>query len=317
MNKSLSPRIIVLYGGVGPERDISLISGKAVMQALEDYRDLPVLGVKLDTGHVPDTLDPATDVVLPVLHGKFGEDGVMQRELAEAGFIFCGSDSRSSELCMDKARAKALLEENGVPVVPGLTFGKDFGFSAEEIVTILGESIVAKPVANGSSIGLCLIDGVEPLESLLEEKKDDLSEWLLEQRVFGREFSIGVLDGKAMGIVEIIVPEGRVYDYEQKYYRDDTRYECPAAVSPRITRELQDYAEQAFAICNCQDYARIDFLWDAKSDERYCLELNTIPGMTPSSLLPKSAGAVGLDFRQLLTRMMAPAITRYRERSMR
>ena len=314
MDKKALPRIVVMYGGVGAEREISLISGKAVLEALKGYRGLPVIPVELKNDHLPKKINPATDIVLPVLHGQFGEDGTMQQELEDAGIIFCGSDARSSALCMDKGRTKALLEEHGIPVVPGLNCSEDFKLPAEEIVSILGSSIVAKPVGMGSSIGLQLLDGAEQIVAFLRKKDDQYGEWLLEQRIFGREFSVGVLHGKAMGVVEIVVPEGRVYDYEQKYYREDTDYQCPANIDLHVADELQHYAEHAFSICGCRDYGRVDFLWDQRTDCRYCLELNTIPGMTPTSLLPKSAGAVGLDFERLLLKMMDPAIARFRER---
>jgi D-alanine-D-alanine ligase len=312
-NQSL-PRIAVLYGGVGSEREISLISGKAVLKALQGYTEHPVLAMQLDTDHLSGEMRPATDIVLPVLHGEFGEDGTMQRELETAGFEFCGSDARSSALCMDKERTKALLEEKGIPVVPGYGYTGTPELNEKEIISILGECIVAKPVAMGSSIGLCLLTGVDQLSGFLNEKASDPGGWLLEKRIFGREFSVGVLEGKAMGVVEIEVPEGRVYDYEQKYYRQDTRYHCPADLTAEVTRRIQDYAERVFSICGCRDYARIDFLLETETDNWFCLELNTIPGMTPSSLLPKSAGAMGMDFRQLLLRMLAPAITRFKKR---
>lgn len=314
MEEQSVPRIAVLYGGIGSEREISLISGKAVLKALEGYAEHPVLGVQLDVDDLPDEMRAATDIVIPVLHGEFGEDGAIQRELDAAGFVFCGSDAQSSALCMDKERTKALLEEDEIPVVPGYGYIGKPEIPEEEIISILGEYIVAKPVAMGSSIGLRLLKGADQLSGFLKEKACDPGGWLLEKRIFGREFSVGVLEGRAMGIVEIEVPEGRVYDYEQKYCREDTRYHCPADLNPEVTRRVQDYAERVFSICGCRDYARIDFLLETVSDDWFCLELNTIPGMTPSSLLPKSAGAVGLDFRQLLLRMMAPAITRFRER---
>ena len=314
MDKKALPRIVIMYGGVGAEREISLISGKAVLDALKGYRGLPVIPVELKTDQLPKKINPATDIVLPVLHGQFGEDGAMQQELEDAGIVFCGSDARSSALCMNKARTKALLEENGVPVVAGLSCDKDLELSAGEIVSMLGPSIVAKPVGMGSSIGLQLLDGAEQIARFIREKDEQFGGWLLEQRIFGREFSVGILHGKAMGVVEIVVPEGRVYDYEQKYYRDDTDYQCPANIDLHVADELQHYAERAFAICGCRDYARVDFLWDQRTDCRSCLELNTIPGMTPTSLLPKSAGAVGLDFEGLLLKMMEPAIARFRER---
>lgn len=307
------PNIVILYGGTGVERNVSLVSGRAVMAGFNFDISHKVTGIRLEKNCLPSELNPASDVVLLALHGEYGEDGEIQRELEAKGFQFSGSDSLSSALCMNKVKTKETLREKGIPVVPGMTFsGK--GLNTQQVIDELGKRIIAKPVSMGSSVGLELLEGRDEIRCFLESEKNLQQVWLLEKRIFGREFSVGVLDSRSMGIVEIILPENRVYDYEQKYHRDDTRYECPAQLSEHDTQLVKQYAERVFSACGCRDYARIDFLYDTGDGQWYCLELNTLPGMTPTSLLPKSAGACGLTFEDLLLRMISPAIGRHNQR---
>lgn len=315
-DKSNQPRVVVLYGGVGPERDVSLVSGRAVMQSVQDSFPWEITGLELNVRILPPEICAERDVVLPVLHGEFGEDGQVQQLLENAGVEYCGCDARSSQLCMDKHATKLAWSRVGIPVVESVTIrsSKWGEYTEQQILGVLGNSIVIKPVGMGSSVGLQLIETPTELTSFLDSPQYRQQDWLLERRIKGREFSVGVLSGKAMGIVEIKVPEGRVYDYEQKYHRDDTVYECPACLSKAQTTFVQRLAEEAFVACGCRDCARIDFLYETMTDRWYALELNTLPGMTPTSLLPKSAAAAGFDFRNLLIQMIEPAVKRFLNR---
>ncbi len=311
------PRIVVLYGGVGPEREVSLVSGQAVLKGLLGKCPYEVKGIELFEKALPSDLQAKRDVVLLVLHGEFGEDGQVQALLEQAGIHYGGCDSSCSILCMDKAVTKRIWSDAGLPIVPGIVLpsAEHTKEVTSEVIEKLGHDLIVKPVDMGSSVDLHLFDHKEGFEAFLERAEVRAQRWLIERRIRGREFSVGILNGFAMGIVEIKVPVGRVYDYEQKYHRNDTVYECPASISEESTAHLKQLAERAFDACGCRDYARIDFLYDPESDQWFCLELNTLPGMTPTSLLPKSGFADGYDFSGLLLKMIEPAVLRFSGKS--
>jgi len=298
--------IHVLYGGCSAERDVSLASGRAVIGALTTT-GLPMRATVLDAQALPAALDPASEVVLPVLHGTFGEDGGLQHLLEQAGIAYAGCDSASSRLCMDKVATKERVAAAGVPVIPGAAFEVACAGSAV-LPSGLEPPLVLKPRCEGSSVGLHMIDDAAHLECVLGALAPGA--WMAERRVQGRDMTVGILDGAAMGVVEII-PAGGVYDYQHKYTAGMTRYRYPAHIDEALSARLRADAERAFAACGCRDFARIDFLV-TESGEHFFLEINTLPGMTETSLLPKSASCVGLDFAGLVQRMVAPAFERFR-----
>ncbi len=305
MSVSSTPFITVLCGGCSSEREVSLVSGRAVAEALAQSFDTRLR--VLETDAVPTDLDPAQTVIFPALHGTWGEDGTLQTELEQRGFAYAGCDPESSARCMDKVQTKSFAHLAGIPVVDEIVFEGATAPRAETIISRLGESLVLKPVDEGSSVGLHMVEGVAQLEAALGDIKT--GRWMIEPRVRGREFAVGVLEGKAMGIVEI-KPEGGVYDYAHKYTAGSTRYEFPASLSESQTAHMRHAAEAAFSACLCRDFARVDFMTD-ENDAMFLLEVNTIPGLTPTSLLPKSASCVGLDFPALARRMAEPALARW------
>jgi D-alanine-D-alanine ligase len=208
---------------------------------------------------------------------------------------------------MDKSRTKDAVAARGVGVVPGITFHAGAKPTADHVVEKLGESLVVKPNNEGSSVGLALTTSRAELATKLESITS--GSWLIEQRVVGREFSIGVLRGKAMGVVEIR-PKSGVYDFTSKYTKGLTEYFAPAPLDPATTAAAQHAAEAAFAACGCRDYARVDFMLSAKL-ELYLLEINTLPGMKETSLLPMSARCAGLDFTGLVRELVLPALERF------
>ncbi|MCG8528794.1 MAG: D-alanine--D-alanine ligase [Opitutales bacterium] len=308
MNK---PSITVVYGGVGPEREVSRVSGREVFEALRNELGDQVSVLEIDSESFPESLRPEKGIVFPVLHGDFGEDGAFQSMLEERHFIFCGTGSEGCQTCIDKAESKRIVSSLGYPIVGGLVFNSREEIDSAQVVETLGDHLVVKPVGKGSSVGLQFVEGAENLAQISKDLDKDLSPWLIERRVSGREFSIGVLNGKAMGVVEIIVPEDSHYDYQQKYHSDSTEYVCPAKVSSEETEEVQRRALHIFEACGCQDFARIDFMRCSDLKEWCFLEVNTHPGMTPSSLLPKSASVHGFDFASLVVEMCQPALKRF------
>jgi D-alanine-D-alanine ligase len=301
----MTPVIAVFAGGTSAEREVSLGSGRASAIALA--RSFPTRLFHVNAAEIPAGVDPARHVVFSTLHGTFGEDGGMQRLLDAAGVHYAGCDAASSLLTMDKSRTKQAVAARGVNVVPGVTFDAKTKPTADEVIAKLGDNLVVKPNNEGSSVGLALVSNRAELVAKLSAIT--AGSWLIEQRIVGREFSIGVLRGKAMGVVEIR-PKSGVYDFTSKYTKGLTEYFAPAPLDAATTKAAQQAAETAFAACGCRDYARVDFMLSAKP-ELYLLEINTLPGMKETSLLPMSARCAGLDFTGLVRELVLPALQRF------
>ncbi len=308
MNVPKGIRVVVLGGGVSSERTISLASSRAVFDAVRKFA--PASWVDVTGRQLPVGLDPEHDVIFPVLHGSFGEDGAIQELLEGAGFVYAGCDARASALCMDKVRTKEVAEQAGVPVAPHCVFISDGVPAWEDVVqTVRSENLVLKPRAEGSSVGLHFIAS----ENTWREQTRSLGvgEWMVEPLITGNDYTVGLLEGAALGVVGIF-PDGGHYDYEHKYTAGRTRYEVPAQLSPAITDALRDAAARLFQALGARDFARADFL--LQGEHFTLLEMNTIPGLTATSLLPKSASVCGLDFVPLVQRMLRPAFRRHLQR---
>lgn len=299
------PKIAVLSGGFGAERDVSLASGQALADALE--QDFLVDLIDLREAALPSELDPSNTVVFPVVHGTFGEDGTLQMLLEEKGFSYAGSNRSSSRLCMDKGRTKAKVEEVGVNGAPDLFFQDPKTVDIEKVLSGLGSDLVIKPIDQGSSVALFVINGEEDLKDALSRIQE--GNWMVEKRIFGREVTVGVLQGDSMGIVEVI-PDGGVYDFKRKYSAGATEYRYPAVLQLEIENELKIKAELVFEHCGCRDFARVDFIV-CEDGHSHFLEINTLPGLTSTSLLPKSASCSGYDFHSLAKRLVEPAVDRF------
>ena len=301
-----SPIIAVFAGGTSAEREVSLGSGKACAIALA--RSFPTQLFEINANALPAGLDRARHLVFSTLHGTFGEDGGMQRLLDAAGVNYAGCDAASSALTMDKTATKNAVAAGGLKVIPGVTFSAAEKPTADQLVAKFGEHVVVKPNDEGSSVGLNIVGSRADLARVLEGVTKGT--WIVEQRIFGSELAVGVMNGRAMGIVEIR-PKSGVYDYESKYTKGKTDYLAPAPLEPALTATIQAAAETAFAACGCRDYARVDFMLSSKN-ELYLLEINTLPGMKETSLLPMSARCAGLDFTGLVRELVTPALTRFR-----
>jgi D-alanine-D-alanine ligase len=296
--------IVVLCGAVSPERDVSLRSGRAVAGVLPGSRL-----VELDVNALPEWLDGERHVVLPVIHGDYGEDGAVQADLAARGIPFAGCDAAASRLCIDKVATKQAMRAAGVPAIPEVAFTGEAKPSAAALVRELGPRVVLKPADKGSSVGLFVCaDEAEVAAALAAIPAT--GRWMAERRLTGRELSVGLLEGRAMGVVEI-VPLTGVYDYRNKYTKGSAEYRFPAPLEPPTTAAIQRAAEALFAAGGCRDFARADVFLEPDGNF-YFLEINTMPGMTETSLMPKSATCVGLDFSALVRRMLAPARQRAR-----
>ena len=303
-------KIIVIYGGVGPERDVSLRSGISISNALEN--SYCVERVRLDCTQLPKSIDPERVIVFPALHGSFGEDGTLQKAMENLGIIFCGSDSSASGLCMNKYATKKVAHKLGLMTPKGIYFSGQKIPPADKFIEELGQSLVVKPNNMGSSIGLYLTDHRSELGVTLSQINE--GNWIVEERIDGRELTVGILNGKALGIVEVTSKSG-VYDYSAKYTQGASNYIYPAKLDYTVSRRIKEAAEQLFSKCGCRDFARIDFILDGSNP--YLLEINSLPGLTETSLLPKSASCEGYNFNQLAVELVSSALNRFSMRDLK
>jgi D-alanine-D-alanine ligase len=293
--------VTVMLGGPSAEREVSLLSGTAVADALSS---LGHRVCKLDPRTEDWSLDTTTDVVFLALHGTYGEDGVVQARLEDCGVPYTGCDSHSSRLAFDKVVTKRLCMESGVPTAPFEVI------RSPRAVWPAGwkPPVVLKPVRQGSSVGLQFVDRIEDWPAALEAALGFDSEVLMEERISGRETTVGILGGEALPIVEIR-PKLGGYNYANKYTAGATEYLCPAPLAADGTVRIQAAALGAFHAVGGRDYGRVDVMV-RQSGEPVVLEVNTLPGMTATSLFPKAAAAAGLGFAELCQRMIDLALDR-------
>jgi D-alanine-D-alanine ligase len=305
MNKNF--KIVVLAGGVGPEREISNRTGKALSEALK--KNFQVELIELTEEQLPTGINPEECIVFPAIHGTFGEDGRLQKMLEGRGINYSGSDSQSSRLCMDKFESKKAVAKSGVRVAPDVVFHHPSEVNIPEVLSSLGQDLIIKPTDQGSSVALYVLHGEEELRNTLNQI--DPGNWMVEKRIFGREVTVGILGDCSMGIVEVI-PKGGVYDFERKYSSGSTEYRYPAVLDCEIENEVKSFALDSFRACGCRDFARVDFII-CEDGHAHFLEVNTLPGLTETSLLPKSASCSGYNFEQLSNQLLLPALDRFNE----
>jgi D-alanine-D-alanine ligase len=303
--------ITVMLGGPGAEREISLRSGAGVVKAL---RSLGHTVFEIDPKTPDWVLPPETDVVcLAPLHGTYGEDGTVQRQLEKLGALYTGCDAESSRIAFDKVLTKKRCLEAGVPTAKFLVVNSEKTPWPEN----WQPPLVVKPVRQGSSVGLQFVERIEDWQNALAEALKFDSEVLVEEKIAGRETTVGILAGQPLPIVEVR-PKAGSYDYRNKYTAGCTEYFCPADFDAATTKWIQDAALGAFQAVGGRDYARVDVMVRkveqagclSHSCEPVVLEVNTLPGMTETSLLPKAAAAAGLNYAQLCQRMVDLALKR-------
>jgi D-alanine-D-alanine ligase len=299
--KTRNEKVAVLMGGPSAEREVSLRSGAACSAALRraGWRvyDVDVRGPEF-------VLEPDTAVAFLALHGTFGEDGTLQRLLEERRVAYTGCGAQASSDCFDKIRAKGIFLEARVPTPKCEVLTPA---SVREVT--LEVPYVVKPARQGSSVGISVVRESGQLAAALEEAFRFDDRVLAEEFVDGRELTVGILGVEALPVVEVR-PKSGFYDYSSKYTVGASEYEVPARMSDAATRAVQAAAVAAFRAAGCRDYARVDVLLDRRNEQPSVLEINTLPGMTETSLLPKAAAAVGIGFEELCSRMAEMALER-------
>lgn len=341
-------KIVVLAGGTSTERDVSIVSGTMVCKALREKGHQAILmDVFFGLKQIPESLFPEeydvegaaeeirshndslaeavkarreffgphvieicqkADVVFMALHGANGEDGKVQAAFDLFGIPYTGTGYLSSAVAMDKGLTKQFFETHGVPVPKGISLMKNQAFVSLE-KSGLEFPVVVKPCCGGSSVGVFIAGNQEEYEAALQAAFAYEDELIVEEYVKGREFSVGVVDGKAYPIIEIAPIEG-FYDYTNKYKAGSTIETCPAELTEEQTRQMQEYAVLGAKALGIEGYCRLDFMM--RGDGRmYCLEANTLPGMTPTSLLPQEAQAIGIDYPSLCEELIRLSLKKY------
>ncbi|GAB4178849.1 MAG: D-alanine--D-alanine ligase [Calditrichia bacterium] len=330
-----SKKIAVFLGGISSERDVSIVTGVNIARGL-DQLGYQVLA--LDVAHGPSeidfksdnysvhpvppdsialkklesniiravqfVLDEKIDLVFNALHGGYGENGQLPALLELAGVPFTGSDSKSSAIAMDKEFTKIIAEKWGIPTAPWIMIDS---VSPKMIDIPFPYPVVVKPATEGSTVGLTIVQSPDHLAEALELASKYCSKILIEQFIPGRELTVSILGEDALPLIEIR-PKSGFYDYESKYQSGKTEYLVPAPIQPDLAESMQKDALMLYQKIGLRHYARIDFRLHEDGEHYYLLEANNLPGMTPTSLVPKAAGAVGLGFNDILDKIVKMAL---------
>lgn len=336
-------KVVVLAGGISTERDVSLVTGSMIYKALKNKGHQTVLldvylGYEGEADNIfemdkdwsekfgaiseknpdinavralrkdnPDCLIgpnvinicSQADIVFLALHGQNGEDGKIQAMFDLLDIKYTGTDYLSSALAMDKTISKELFNKYSIPVAKGISISKD---DASILDTWSIYPCIVKVNCGGSSVGVYKVENESELDEALKQAFEFEDRVIIEQYIDGREFSIGVIEGKALPIIEI-APKVGFYDYKNKYQAGSAIETCPAVLDENTTKAMQSCAESVYRALRLCTYARIDFRMDNENNF-YCLEANTLPGMTPTSLLPQEAAAVGIGFDELCEKII-------------
>lgn len=301
--------IAVLKGGISSEREVSLVSGECVANALRACgHDVREVTMNDETLNGMGSFRP--DIVFIVLHGGFGEDGGMQALLESRGLPYTGSGVEASKLAMNKAASKEIFLSTGVPTPDYFGVSRNAPLSSHMVLAEkMGLPLVVKPVAEGSSVGVTVVKKMDELAPALTKAFPFGAQALIEKYIPGREMTVGILDGCALPIVEII-PKGESYDYHAKYKSDETLYLLDFDLDPGVYKAMQAACLKAHDVLGCKVFSRVDVRLNP-ANEFFILEVNTIPGFTSHSLLPKAAKRAGIEFGDLCERIIEASLREY------
>ncbi|MET3682356.1 D-alanine-D-alanine ligase [Alkalibacillus flavidus] len=309
-------KVAVLYGGTSKERDVSLSTGKGMIQALEQL-DHDVIGIDFDPHQINTLWEQLkqVDVVMIGLHGKQGEDGKVQGLLELMGIPYVGSGVLASSLAMDKAKAKQVFAMHDIPIAHSQSFHyrQSRGDIERTIKQTFSTPYIIKPNQEGSTLGLTVIESDEQVADAIKTAFTHDSDIIVEDYVSGRELTVSVLgnkgDEQALPIIEI-VPKSKYYDYESKYAEGGSEHIVPASLDEHMTELIQHYAQTAHRALGCETYSRVDFILHEDRGP-IILEVNTLPGMTPTSLYPDAAAAVGLSYAEMIQLFIDLTLAKY------
>lgn len=297
-------KVGVLYGGTSAEREVSLSSGKGIMKALKENGH-EVIGIDFHPERLSEVIELDVDIVFIGLHGKYGEDGRIQGLLDMLQIPYVGSGVLGSAVAMDKARSKKVLKDSGIRLAQDLVLHKSDDFQAMNLP--FGYPVVVKPNSEGSTIGLTIAQSEEELQRGIEEafRFDDTV--ILEEFISGTEVTVAVMGSKGevkpLPVVEI-VPKNAYYDYESKYAEGGSEHIVPARISETYTELIQNQSVVAHDLLGCETYSRVDYIVPKDGSAPVFLEVNTLPGMTPTSLFPDAAKEIGFSYEQMIENLI-------------
>ncbi|MEN6385814.1 MAG: D-alanine--D-alanine ligase [Phycisphaerales bacterium] len=303
-------KIAVLKGAVGPERAVSLISGKCVAEAI---RKIPSIEV-VEHDFLPDNPsildDKSIDIFFLVFHGEFGEGGDMQQICERKGLLFTGCDSKSSRIAFDKMACKKVLNSAGVPTPAFVEIRKEKELAdlTNKLSFKSDKKFVVKPIRNGSSVGVQILEGFDKVRPAAEKCFSEFGDCMVERFITGREITVGIVDDKVLPVIEIRTSRD-FYNYQAKYDDEQTQYLFDTIQDQNLINKINDAALKSFKAVGCRDFSRIDLIV-GQDGVPYVIEINTIPGFTSHSLLPKAAAKVGMDMSQLCMKIIETTLKR-------
>lgn len=299
LNKNIAPKqfgkVAVLMGGEHSEREISLMSGNAVVKALQEAK-VEVLPIDVDKNLCSVLLKEKPDRIFVAMHGTFGEDGTLQGLLEALKIPYTGSNVIASALAMHKERAKLIWKSLGLPTLDFMIVDKTTTF--ESAKKRLGLPLAVKPTAEGSSVGVSRVHTDSEFQVAIDKAKQSPSEVMIEPWIQGEEITMSIVADTALPIIRVVPPVD-FYDYEAKYFSDETQYHIPSGLPKDKEEEIKQLALLAYKSLGCRHWGRVDAILD-KAGKVWLLEVNTIPGLTGHSLVPQAAAAVGINFQGLI-----------------
>jgi len=298
-------RVAVLFGGASTERDISLLTGKAVLAGLQ-RRGVRAEGFDPLETPLAALLERRIDRVFIALHGPGGEDGTVQGALEFLGLPYTGSGVMGSAIGMDKLRTKRLAQSVGIPTTDYMVLRSPADL--DNCIERLGLPMIVKPATQGSSVGMTKVEKADQLLGAYQAAALLEPDVFAEPWITGAEYTVAVLQGRALPSIRIETP-ATFYDYQAKYFRTDTKYHCPSGLATEAEKHLANLAQATFAAVGAEGWGRADFMMD-KAGKPYLLEINTVPGMTDHSLVPMAARALEIGFEQLVWQVLETSFTR-------
>ena len=298
-------KILVLYGGTSNERDVSIQSGKSIIASLSKKNKVSGYDFNGDYNKLKEKLNDF-DLVFNALHGGEGENGTVQKFLEDSNILFTGSSSASSDKCMNKNLSKEICNQNSILTPRWLYFEDEVDFG--QISSCSFKSMVIKPADEGSSIGLSIIknfslDKKKEFDESVLKCSEVTNKILIEEYIDGRELTVGILNDTILPALEII-PDNQYYDYECKYSKGKSKYVVPAKINEDLSNKLKKISLKVYKLLNCSNYARVDFRL-SYNNKIYFLEINTLPGFTSTSLFPKAANAISMNYDDVLDEIIS------------
>jgi len=292
-------KVLVLMGGWSNEREISLISGKYVLESLISS-GVNAISFDLNKDNLHEIKQINPDRVFIILHGKGGEDGEIQLFLDNLNIPYTGSGSNASKICMNKRISKDILLDNNIST----PFYKKFDDKddIEDLEKIFKYPFIVKPSSEGSSIGVNIVENRQDFHQAIKDNKLISNDILIEEYIDGIEYTVGILHDRALPVIKLI-PPGKFYDFNAKYKSSETQYLCPSELEKTIENSVKAQSLQCFKALNCTVWGRVDLIID-KSGKSWVIELNTVPGMTKKSLVPMAAQQINIDFNNLVLNIL-------------